>query len=97
MLINNFRPPFDVKLSRKSIILTGLTYPHVDACSKTGTGFLMTYTLVFFVVIDLMWEVVVRFVDIGRGVDDHCLNFLINLIIYFFNFTFLLKEEKQHE
>jgi hypothetical protein len=33
------------------IPIADLTNPDFDACSKTGTGFLMTYTLVFFVVI----------------------------------------------
>jgi hypothetical protein len=29
---------------------------------------------------DLRWEVAVRFVDIGRNVDHHCLNFLFIII-----------------
>ena len=46
-------------------------------CPKPGSGFPMSYVMVFCVQrVQLRWEMIVRFVDIG-GIDDyHCLNFL---------------------
>ena len=47
------------------------------ACPKPGSGFSMSYVVVFFLVFsELRWEMVVRFVDIGRIVDHSCLNIL---------------------
>ena len=56
--------------------LIDLTPPHCCACPKPGHGFLTPYVVVFLVFNDLRSEVVVRFVDIGRIVDRHFLNFL---------------------
>ena len=58
------------------ITLTGLTPPQICACSKAGFGFPMSYVVVLFMSHDLMWEVIVRFVDIGRIADHNGLNFL---------------------
>jgi hypothetical protein len=52
--------------------LTGLTPPYVCACPKPGPGFPTSYVVVFWGVqwVQLRWEVIVRFIDIG-GIDDH--------------------------
>jgi hypothetical protein len=55
---------------RVGITLTGLTPPQICACSKSELGFLMSYVVVLFMSHDLMWEVIDRFVDIGR-IADH--------------------------
>jgi hypothetical protein len=36
----------------------------------------MSYVMVSFILNDLRWEVIVRYVDICGIVDHHCLNFL---------------------
>ena len=55
-------------------ILNWLAPPHVCACPKQALYFKYPILWSFFVV---KWEVNVRcFVDIGRLVDHHCLNFL---------------------
>ena len=47
-------------------------YFEIHDCSKSGAGFPTTYIVVF-----LMFHgVIVRFVDIGKIVGHHCLNFL---------------------
>ena len=56
--------------------LIDLTPPHCCACPKPGHGFLTPYVVVFLIFNALRAEVVVRFVDIGRIVDHHFLNFL---------------------
>ena len=58
------------------IPLAGLTLPHACAFPKPGPGFPTSYVVVFFVFIELKWEVVVRFVDIGGIIDHHYLHFL---------------------
>ena len=69
---------------RIGITLTNLTPPHCCACSKLVTGYPMSY--VFFVFSELMWEMVVRFVDIGGIVDHHSSNVLfINLNCWIFS------------
>ena len=47
-------------------------------CPKQGHGFLTPYAMIFFIQ-DLMWEVIVRFVDIGGIVDHQCLKFIFIL------------------
>ena len=49
--------------------------------SKPEFGFASTYSMVFIVVDDLWWQVVVGFVDIGGIVDYHHLNY------FFHNYT----------
>ena len=56
------------------IPLTSVIPPHVCACPKPEPGFLTSNVMVLFMFIELRWEVIVRFVDIGRFVDRHCLN-----------------------
>ena len=59
--------------------LTDLTQPHFCVCSKPGPGFPMAYIwhgLFFVLFSEIRWEVIVRFVDIGRIVSHHCLSFL---------------------
>jgi hypothetical protein len=46
--------------------LTGLTPPHIWACSKQGPGFPMSFVVVLFVFNDLRWERIVPFLDFGR-------------------------------
>ena len=52
--------------------------PHFCACPKPGPGFQTFNVVVFFSVhwVQLWWEVIVCFVDIGGSDDHHCLNFL---------------------
>jgi hypothetical protein len=59
--------------------ITGLTPTHFCECLKQGPRF-PTF-VIFFMFNEMKWEVVGRFVDIGRIVDHHCLNFLYNIII----------------
>ena len=47
-------------------------YFEIHDCSKSGAGFPTTYIVAFL----MFHEVIVRFVDIGKIVDHHCLNFL---------------------
>jgi len=61
--------------------LTGLILLHFCACPKPGSGFLMSYAIVFFVYNDLRLELIVCFVDICGIVNDHCLNFLFIICI----------------
>jgi hypothetical protein len=61
-------------IKRVGISLTGLTPAHLYACVKPGRGFPTSY--VFFMLSELRWDVIVRFVDIARNVGDHCLIFL---------------------
>ena len=64
---------------RIGIPLTGLTLSHFCSCPKPGPGFPMSYVVLFCVQwVQLWWEVIVRFVDIGRIVAQHCLNFLFH-------------------
>ena len=58
------------------ILLTCLTPPHLCACPKPGPGFPTSYVMVFFV-FRVNESLIVRFVDIGRIVDHHGLNFLL--------------------
>ena len=53
------------------------SHTQVCACPKLGPGFLTSYVAVFFMFNELSWEAIVRFVDIVRIGDNHCLNFLI--------------------
>ena len=48
------------------ISLTGLTPPHLWACSKHGPGFPISFVVVLFVFSDLRWETIVPFLDFGR-------------------------------
>ena len=57
-----------------------LTLPQFCACLKPEPRNPLSYVFVFFVFNTLRWEIVVCFVDIGKIVDHHCLNFLF--IIY---------------
>ena len=59
-----------------NIPLIGLTMIHFCACPKPEPGFPTSYFMVFFVFNEWRWKGIVRFVDIGRIVDHHCLNFL---------------------
>ena len=52
-----------------------LTPPHFCAYPKRGPGFPTLYVVVFFVFNGFRWEGIVRFVDVGRTVENHCLNF----------------------
>ena len=45
-------------------------------CPKPGPGIPSAYTVIFFVINDLKWEVFIRFVDIGGIVDHYHINFL---------------------
>jgi hypothetical protein len=47
-------------------------YFEIHDCPKSGAGFPTTYIVPFL----MFHEVIVRFVDIGKIVDHHCLNFL---------------------
>ena len=47
-------------------------YFEIQDCLKSGAGFPTTYIVAFL----MFHEVIVRFVDIGKIVDHHCLNFL---------------------
>ena len=59
------------------LIWTMLKMIHVCVCPKLGPCFPMSYFIVFFFMFnELWWKVIVRFVDFGGIVDDHCLNFL---------------------
>ena len=58
---------------RVGIPLTGIILPHFCACPKPGPGFPTLYVVQL---VQLRWEMIVRFVDIG-GIDyHHCLKFL---------------------
>ena len=59
-----------------NIPLIGLTLTHFCACPKPEPAFPTSYFMVFFVFNEWRWKGIVRFVDIGRIVDHHCLNFL---------------------
>jgi hypothetical protein len=61
---------------RDMIQSTGLTPPHVCACSNPEAGFLMTTVVVFCMLNSLRWEVIGRFADIGVIVVHHYLHFL---------------------
>jgi len=55
------------------VLITVLTPPHSCACPKQGPCF---PNITCFQWIQLRWEMIIRFADIG-GIDDHhCLNFL---------------------
>ena len=59
--------------------LTDSTSPHACACSKLVTRYPTTYVISVFG--ELMWEVVVRFVNIGGIIDNHYLNVIfINVL-----------------
>ena len=66
-------------IKRIKILLTSLTTPHFCACPKPWQGFPTSYLFrgLFCVYwVQLSWEVIVPFVDIG-GIYNHlCLNFL---------------------
>jgi len=47
---------------------------------QSGPGFPTSYVVLFFMFNHLMWEVIIRFIDICEYIDHHCLNFLF--IIY---------------
>jgi hypothetical protein len=68
--------PFGIQLLRGvEIRLDGSTLPHFCACPKPGPGLPTSYVVVFVVLNDLRWEVIIHFVDIGGIADHHCLNF----------------------
>ena len=71
---------------RVGIPITGLSRDLL--CPKPGSGFLTSYVVVCFALsVQLILEVIVRFVDIG-GIDDHlCLNFIsiITSVLWLFN------------
>ena len=61
------------------ISLTNLTPPHFCACPKPGPGFLTTYVycaLCCVQWVQLRWEVIVHFLDIGR------IHFLFIIVIF---------------
>jgi len=58
------------------IALKGLIPPHFCARLKPGHRFLMPYGHGLFMLNSLRREIVNHFVDIGRIVEHHCLNFL---------------------
>jgi hypothetical protein len=60
-----------------------LTMPHFCACPKPRTliSNAICCGLFFLRFRDLRREVTVCFVDIGRIVDHHCLNFLFQIIV----------------
>jgi len=60
---------------KKKIHTTGLTQPHIFACPKPRPGFPTPYFVFFFTV--QLFEVVVRFDDVGEIVDHLCLNFIL--------------------
>ena len=70
---------------RVGIPLTSINPLHFCACTKPGPRFPKSYVVAFCVQwVQLRWEVIVHFVDIG-GIDDHhCLNFLF--LTYFFSY-----------
>jgi hypothetical protein len=72
---------------RVAILLTSLTLPHFYACPKPGLGFPMSYDMVppNFEFMELRWEVVVCFVDIGEIVDYYYVNFLFKIPSYLFH------------
>lgn len=58
------------------ISLMGLTLTHVSVCPKIGPRFPTSLCSGIFKLNDLMWEVIrVRFIEIGRIVDQYWLNF----------------------
>jgi len=63
------------------IPLNGTTRQHLCACPNPGPEFPSDYIVDLFVFDDFMWEVVVRFVDIGGIVYHHCFHLLF--VIYY--------------
>jgi hypothetical protein len=55
---------------RIGIPLTGLTLPLFYVCPQPEPDFQRDIAWLFFVFIELRWEVIVRFVGIGVGIDE---------------------------
>jgi hypothetical protein len=63
-------------INRVGIPLIGLATPHFYVFPKPWTGFPTPYVMVLFMLYNLRWKVIVRFVDIGEIADHHCLIFV---------------------
>ena len=50
---------------------------HNDIITRPKGEYTTSYVAVFFVFNELMWEVIVCFIDIGGIAYTHCLNFLL--------------------
>jgi hypothetical protein len=75
-------PVFELRLKIQllrgiRVPLNGLSLPHVCGSLRPGGPLCPSvYVMVVFVLSCVSWEVVVRFIDICRIVDNHCLKFL---------------------
>ena len=69
----------DPVIKKGELTLTGLTLLHVCACPSQNQDFQrhMSWSFFFCVFNELMWEVIVRFVDVSGIVDHHGKNFLL--------------------
>jgi len=85
VLIKTLKPKYKPQLYHSNRQAKNIP-PYSCACTKPRTGFPTSHVVVLLKLHEWRWEVIVPFVDIGRNVHHHCLNFSLTINNRYFRY-----------